>query len=190
MVKNTHGGNKSKGMARKNMVSSTEKRTLRLSTCEYEKYAVVTKLLGNGMFYTTTSEGHELLGHIRNKFKGRSRRGNDISIGTIILAGLRDWEAPNFKDCDLLEVYDANEVKQLRLISTIDFTLFLPFLEINLGTGTGTSTSSSYTDHLLFDSYDDSISASFPIPSTLSSITSSTHSSITSLPLDFDFDDI
>jgi translation initiation factor IF-1 len=188
MVKNTHGGNKSKGMARKNMVSSTEKRTLRLSTCEHEKYAVVTKLLGNGMFYTTTSEGHELLGHIRNKFKGRSRRGNDISIGTIILAGLRDWEAPNFKDCDLLEVYDPNEVQQLRLISTIDFTLFLPFLEINLGTGTHTGTHS--TEHLLFDSFDDSISLP---PSSLppSSLPLSSSLDLDSLDLDsLDFHDI
>jgi len=185
MVKNTHGGNKSKGMARKNMVSSTEKRTLRLSTCEHEKYAVVTKLLGNGMFYTTTSEGHELLGHIRNKFKGRSRRGNDISIGTIILAGLRDWEAPNFKDCDLLEVYDPNEVKQLRLISTIDFTLFLPFLEINLGTGTH-----STTDHLLFDSFDDSISPSSYLPPPDSSLPPPDSSLHSSLDPHFDIHDI
>ena len=182
MVKNTHGGNKSKGMARKNMVSSTEKRTLRLSTCEHEKYAVVTKLLGNGMFYTTTSEGHELLGHIRNKFKGRSRRGNDISIGTIILAGLRDWEAPNFKDCDLLEVYDPNEVQQLRLISTIDFTLFLPFLEINLGTHTGTHSS----EHLLFDS---SYHHSLSLPP--SSLPPSSSLDLDSLDLDsLDFHDI
>ena len=180
MVKNTHGGNKSKGMARKNIVSSTEKRTLRLSTCEHEKYAVVTKLLGNGMFYTTTSDGHELLGHIRNKFKGRSRRGNDISTGTIILAGLRDWEAPNFKDCDLLEVYDSNEVQQLRLISTIDFSLFLPFLD-------SIHSSTTFSDDLHFLSSDSISSSSHP---SLSHSYSSHPSLPLDLPLDLDFDDI
>lgn len=129
MVRNTHGGNKSKGMARKNMVDNTEKRKLRLSGDEMEKYAVVTRLLGNGMFYTTTNEGAELLGRIRNKFKGRSRRGNDLTLGTMVLVGLRDWEAPNFKECDLLEVYDANEVKQIRQISSIDTRLLNSYLD-------------------------------------------------------------
>jgi len=129
MVRNTHGGNKSKGMARKNMVDNTQQRKLRLSNCELEKYAIVTRLLGNGMFYTTTNEGDELLGRIRNKFKGRSRRGNDLTVGTMILIGLREWEAPKFKECDLLEVYDPNEVKQIRQISSIDTRLFIQYLD-------------------------------------------------------------
>jgi translation initiation factor IF-1 len=120
MVKNTHGGNKSKGMARKNLTSGNERRKLRLASCDLEKYAVVTRLLGNGMFYTTTNEGNELLGRIRNKFKGRNRRGNDLTAGVLVLVGLREWEAPNFKECDLLEVYDANEIKQIKQITSID----------------------------------------------------------------------
>ena len=129
MVRNTHGGNKSKGMARKNMVDNTEKRKLRLSSCDLEKFAVVTRLLGHGMFYTTTSEGVELLGRIRNKFKGRSRRGNDLTLGTMVLIGLREWESPNYKECDLLEVYDTNEVKQIRQISSIDTRLLSQYLD-------------------------------------------------------------
>ena len=120
MVRNTGGGNKSKGMARKNVVDSGERRKLRLSSCDLEKYAVVTKLLGNGMFYATTNEGNELLGRIRNKFKGRNRRGNDLLPGTLVLVGLREWEAPLYKECDLLEVYDPNEVKQIKQITSID----------------------------------------------------------------------
>ncbi len=107
-------------MARKNVVDSGERRKLRLSSCDLEKYAVVTKLLGNGMFYTTTNEGNELLGRIRNKFKGRNRRGNDLLPGTLVLVGLREWEAPLYKECDLLEVYDPNEVKQIKQITSID----------------------------------------------------------------------
>lgn len=149
MVRNTHGGNKSKGMARKNMVDNTEKRKLRLSNDELEKYAVVTRLLGNGMFYTTTNEGAELLGRIRNKFKGRSRRGNDLTLGTMVLVGLRDWEAPNFKECDLLEVYDANEVKQIRQISSIDTRLINQYLD-NFSVGGASSVEDTPDDGIAF----------------------------------------
>ena len=137
MVKNTHGGNKSKGMARKNMVDHSEKRKLRLASCDLEKYAVVTKMLGNGRFYTTTNEGDELLGRIRNKFKGRSRRGNDLTMGTMVLVGLREWEAPKFKECDLLEVYDANEMKQIRQMASIDTRILQQYLDTKISTGGG-----------------------------------------------------
>jgi initiation factor 1A len=120
MVKNTQGGNKSKGLARKNMSSSHEKRVLRLPTCSLEQIAVVTQLLGHGMFYVVTEEGVQLLGRIRNKFRGRSKRDNNLTKGIVVLVGLREWEAPNYKECDLLEVYDPNEIKQLRKIPTIN----------------------------------------------------------------------
>lgn len=120
MVKNTQGGNKSKGLARKNIASSHEKRVLRLPTCSLEHIAVVTQLLGHGMFYVVTEEGTTLLGRIRNKFRGRSKRDNNLTKGIVVLVGLREWEAPNYKECDLLEVYDLNEIKQLRKIPTIN----------------------------------------------------------------------
>ena len=125
MVKNT-GGNKSKGLARKHIMSSREPRALRLSSCELEKYGVIIRILGNGMFYVVTDiatdKQPQLLGHIRNKFRGRSKRDNTISLGSVVLVGLREWEDPNYKECDLLEVYDANEVRQLMKIPSIDFS--------------------------------------------------------------------
>lgn len=126
MVKNTKGGNKSKGIARKHIAGAREARVLRLSTSPFEKYGVIIKLLGNGMFYVVTDIAKEeqphLLGHIRKKFKGRSKRDNTITLGSVILVGLRDWEEPNFKECDLLEVYDANEVRQLMKNPSIDLS--------------------------------------------------------------------
>ena len=126
MVRNTKGGNKSKGIARKHITGSRETRTLRLSTSELEKYGVITKLLGEGMFYVVTDLASDtqphLLGHIRKKFKGRSKRDNTITLGSVILVGLRDWEGPNYKKCDLLEVYDANEVRQLMKNPSIDLS--------------------------------------------------------------------
>ena len=126
MVKNTKGGNKSKGMARKYAAGAKEGRLLRLSSCELEKYGVVTRILGNGMFYVVTDiasdEQPQLLGHIRNKFRGRSKRDNTITLGSVVLIGLRDWEEPNYKNCDLLEVYEANEVRQLMKNPSIDLS--------------------------------------------------------------------
>lgn len=117
MVKNTKGGNKSKAIARKHITGAKEQHALRLSTDDLEKYGVVTRVLGNGMFYVitdiATDKQPQLLGHIRNKFRGRSKRDNTISLGSVVLVGLRDWEDPNYKECDLLEVYDQNEVRQM-----------------------------------------------------------------------------
>jgi len=125
MVKNTKGGNKSKGMARKHTTGDKDG-PLRLSTNELEKYGVVIKVLGNGMFYVVTDLACEkqpqLLGHIRNKFRGRSKRDNSISMGSVVLVGLRDWEDPNYKECDLLEVYSPNEVRQLMKNPSIDLS--------------------------------------------------------------------
>lgn len=126
MVKNTKGGNKSKGMARKHLAGAREPRALRLSDCYLEKYGVVTRVLGNGMFYVVTDIASEkqphLLGHIRNKFRGRSKRDNTIALGSVVLVGLRDWEDPNYKECDLLEVYEINEVRQLTKNPSIDLS--------------------------------------------------------------------
>ena len=114
MVRNTHGGNKSKGMARKNMQghSSTSSAQLRFPNDEFEQIASVTRLLGNGMFYATNTLGDQLLCHIRNKFKGRSRRNNDVIVGKLVLIGLRDWEQPH-KNADLLFVYDDSDFHTL-----------------------------------------------------------------------------
>jgi translation initiation factor IF-1 len=122
MVKNTKGGNKSKGMARKYAAGAREQRVLRLSSCDLETYGVVTRILGNGMFYVTTEMQPQLLGHIRNKFRGRSKRDNTITLGSVVLVGLREWEHPNYKECDLLEVYEANEVRQLMKNPSINFS--------------------------------------------------------------------
>ena len=148
MVKNTKGGNKSKGMARKHAGGGGE-RNLRLSTCNLEVYGVVLRVLGHGMFYVGTEEHPQLLGHIRNKFRGRSKRDNNITVGCVVLAGLREWEHPNYKECDLLEVYDANEVRQLMKNPSIDFgelQKFIDALGISAASSDGAAAASSGAD--------------------------------------------
>lgn len=118
MVKNIQGGSKSKSQARKFSSGCVGGRSaLRLSTCGLEKYACVTKYFGQGRCNVKTVDDIELQCIIRNKFKGHSRRSSMVTVGTILLVGLREWEGPdNYKICDLLEVYDNDDYNQLKSI--------------------------------------------------------------------------
>ena len=121
MVKNTTGGSKTKGQARK-LVSydaKTTSKALRLSTDECEIYAQVTKYLGNGMCHVLSTDGKTRLCHIRGKFRGRGKRDNMIGVGSWILIGLREWEigkddTKKLENCDLLEVYNNIEQDKLK----------------------------------------------------------------------------
>ncbi len=121
MVKNTTGGSSHKSVARKFV--SSGKSALRLSENDQEQYAIVTKLLGNGMCMVTTSNGLSLLCHIRGKFRSRNKKNNVVANSSIILAGMRDWESSP-KNCDLLDVYDADEISQLRNNPKINISKF------------------------------------------------------------------
>jgi translation initiation factor IF-1 len=115
MVKNTSGGTKTKGLARKHQNGSAGGGgggggggALRLPKNELEQLVVVTKMLGNGMCEVFNNDDQRFIAHIRNKFKGRNRRSNDISVNSFILVGLRDWEKPP-KNADVIFVYDLND---------------------------------------------------------------------------------
>ena len=113
MVKN-QGGNKSKKMGRK-FISAPIDRRVRKAEEEGELYAVVTKLLGNGMFHANDTDCKERLCVMRNKFRGRGKRDNTVALGTWVLIGERDYEASCSKPkCDLLEVYNDFEKMKLK----------------------------------------------------------------------------
>ena len=119
MVKNDAGGNKGKGLARKhvNAAKCGGTKQLRVATDEAEKYAVVSKMLGNGMCYVRLLSGGnggngDMLCIIRNKFKGRGKRDNILDSGSWVLVGLREW-ASKQDTCDLLEVYNDGERDRL-----------------------------------------------------------------------------
>jgi initiation factor 1A len=120
MVKNTTGGSGHKSQARK-LVSSVKNNRIRLSENEFEKYAYVTKMLGNGMCYVITDSGSILTCHIRGKFRSRNKKNNMVAPMSIILVGIRDWESQQ-KNCDLLEVYDAEDVRQMRSNPSVNLT--------------------------------------------------------------------
>ena len=118
MVKNDTGGNKGKGLARKhvNAAKCGGSKLLRVATDEAERYAVVSKMLGNGMCYVRLLSGGGSTGDklciIRNKFKGRGKRDNILDSGSWVLVGMREW-ASKQDTCDLLEVYNDGERDRL-----------------------------------------------------------------------------
>ena len=112
MVKNLHGGTGTKSLARKHQVKHKSDH-IRLPECEEEQFAYVEKMLGNGMCEVFTNDNLRLIGHIRNKFRGRQKRHNTITKGMILLVGLRTWESTS-KNCDVLTIYDDNDIKQIK----------------------------------------------------------------------------
>jgi initiation factor 1A len=128
MVKNTHGGNKNKGFARKHTTAKASSK-LRLAQ-EGELYAIVTKMCGNNMFQCHCIDDVLRLGYIRGKFSGRGKRDSMIVLGTWVLVGLREWDITEavvlkkddkLQKCDLLEVYSEIEKDRLKDTTSEDW---------------------------------------------------------------------
>ena len=122
MVKNTTGGTGTKSIGRKHQTPRDSR--LVLSVDEYEKYAIVTKMFGNGMCEIRLNDDTKLIGHIRKKFSGRNKRHNLISAFTIVLVNLRDYEKPP-KNCDIISIYDEIQIEQLKQIPGININSLL-----------------------------------------------------------------
>jgi translation initiation factor IF-1 len=127
MVKNTLGGNKSKGFARKNMVKRDTR--LRVAEEEGEIYAQAVKVMGGSIASAIDIDGNPLRAHIRGKFRGRGKRDNFISPGTWLLVGLHTWEADKpdeIKNCDVLEVYsDLDKQRLMTSVTSVNWSIFL-----------------------------------------------------------------
>lgn len=115
MVKNTFGGNKHKGQARKDVVGKQSSR-LRLAKEDGEVYACVTKMEGGFLCSVMGADNITRSCIIRGKFRGGKRRDNIIKTGTWVLVGDRDWqsESKDKKQCDLLEVYADSDKERLK----------------------------------------------------------------------------
>ena len=130
MVKNTSGGNKAKGYARKNFAKKDT--PLRTSEDELELYAQVTKVHGGSACEVSTVDETRLLCHIRGKFRGRGKRDNFIGNGTWLLVGLRSWEkepAPGkLLNCDVIEVYnDSDKIRLKNNITNVNWSNFINY---------------------------------------------------------------
>ena len=107
MVKNTHGGSKHKSQARKDTQQSNIQNNIEPNG-PLERWAHVTKLYGNGMCEVITHDDSPLTltCHIRGKFRGKNKKHNNISLNSIIIIGLRDWET-QLKNCDLIAISNS-----------------------------------------------------------------------------------
>ena len=137
MVKNTNGGSKAKGFARKHANNNNNNNNdVRVVEQEGEIYAVVTKMCGGGMFQCYGIDHVERLCHIRGSFSGRKKRDNIVVNGGWVLIGLREWDKKEeekqstsysstttttkkvkLPQCDLLEVY--NDKDREKLLATV-----------------------------------------------------------------------
>jgi initiation factor 1A len=110
MGKNKGGGRNHKKQANKN--APTAGRSVRLAVDSAEIYAKVTKICGNGRAEVRCKDGVTRILEIRKKFRGRHKRDNMLSIDTVVLAGVREWEvrtAKNKEKLDLLYVYSPEQ---------------------------------------------------------------------------------
>jgi translation initiation factor IF-1 len=126
MVKNTFGGFKGKTFARK--LSKPSSSLVRLPQDDLELFGCVSRLLGNGRVIVHLLDGKDIQCVIRNKFRGRSKRNNLITIGSFVLIGLHDWEAPNFKNADILNVYSYDDVIYLKSLPNLNLSSLDSFL--------------------------------------------------------------
>ena len=116
MVKNTKGGKNAKKFGRKfsNQGGPT---ILRMSKDPAEVYAGCSKIYGGANIEVKCVDGVDRLCIMRNKFRGRGKRDNVITVGTWLLVGLRDFETVKEgkrENCDLLEVYKDYDKEKLQ----------------------------------------------------------------------------
>jgi hypothetical protein len=128
MVKNNTGGNKSKGLARKNF--NKKDSALRIAKEDGEIYAQAIKIMGGSIASAIDIEGNPLRVHIRGKFRGRGKRDNFIGPNTWLLVGLHEWGTEKHKtgditDCDVLEVYNDTDKSRLKTsVTSVNWSLF------------------------------------------------------------------
>ena len=128
MPKNLKGGSHHKKMASKDTKSSSMFKMRYVNPNEpSEMYAKVTNVYGGGMLEVMCNDGVRRLCVIRRKFKGRNKRDNQISINSVLIVGLREWEVVQKgkkEKVDLLYVYDNNQLETLKKNKSQKLTLF------------------------------------------------------------------
>jgi translation initiation factor IF-1 len=177
MVRNTKGGKGSKAFARK-FVSDVKPDHIRSPDSPLELFAVVQKMFGP-MCEVFTNDGRTFKCHIRGKFKGRNKRFSIISVGSLVIIGLRDFEAPNFINSDLLEVFSHDQISSIQKTHNIS-SLTDKILSLNNSSGTNVHGS----ENILFD-----INTITIPPQAIPTYTNNDNH-IENNDFDFDFDDI
>lgn len=139
MVKNVTGGSGHKSQARKNAAPRGGGHgALRLAQDEGEVFAQVERMLGGANCHVMCADGILRLCVIRGKFRGRGKRDNSLSVGSLVLVGTREYESSygsssgsgskikdKLQNCDLLEVYRDTDKSRIRTsVKSVDWTVF------------------------------------------------------------------
>lgn len=133
--RNTTGGSAHKGLARK-FINSNQRSNDVLASPQNpgEHFAIVSKMLGDGKCRVNVSldDGNivELLCHIRGKFRGRNKKHNIVSLSSILIVGIRDWES-NLSNCDLIHIFDISFISSLPSHSSNIISSLLSFSNPN-----------------------------------------------------------
>lgn len=83
---------------------------LRKATEPGELYAVVNKIMGGSIVNAIDESGTSIQAIIRGKFRGKRKRDNLISSGSLLLVGLQEW---NSSKADILEVYNEHDKNKI-----------------------------------------------------------------------------
>lgn len=126
MVKNTIGGKKGKMLANKRSGVSSGNNKMRLSLNEDEIYVCVSKVFGGGMFEAIDNDNGKYKVCLRGKMKGPNKRHNFVSLFSVLLVGKRsDLSDASF--CDILFVYDSNDILFLSLLPNLNLDNLISF---------------------------------------------------------------
>jgi len=126
MVKNTIGGKKGKMLSNKRSGVSSGNNKIRLSLNEDEIYVCVSKVFGGGIFEAINNENESYNVYLRGKMKGPNKRHNFVSLFSILLVGKRS-DLSDSRNCDILFVYDSNDIHFLSLLPNLNIANILSF---------------------------------------------------------------
>ncbi len=149
--KNSFGGNKTKKAARKNLKDGDNfnKKIRYIINSDEELYAIVTKIVGNGMCNVICHDNIERLCIIRQKFSGRNKQRNLISVGSWVIVGKRTWESVKqnkLEKCDLLEIYDNSEKQKFIQECKTDISQLIKYENMQIS---GSENTGSYDEDML-----------------------------------------
>ena len=124
MGKNFKGGNKHKAFANSDRYhKDADDDDLIKPIIPWQKYAIVTKVLGSGMFNVQYFDHdnisyHSSLAHLRGNMKGNKKRFNFVSLHSIIIIQLIEYETIH-KNSDIIHVY--SNLQQNILLNNLPF---------------------------------------------------------------------
>jgi translation initiation factor IF-1 len=113
--KNVQGGNKTKGMARKN--GSYESNVIVRPVSNEEEYAIITAVSGNGRFRIKTESKKDHVAVLPGSMRGNKKRKNFVQLNSIVMINNRiSWQSIKpMSTVDIVHVYSTNHIAELRL---------------------------------------------------------------------------